>query len=248
MMDGADLIKFQSGVNSRIAQREASKSESGDPKRGWGAYGSDHKKYASWFGLPEQYFEEWVAPKKASGGHVCGLDLMSNTAFLASLNIEGVAIGLAQDAKEVQEAALHNRYLVAGDLLSDRKRIWQEVDRVSAQHNFNHGFDIITLRGLAGLVTLTESPVVHFLVLQEMWQRLATGGMLLTEVPYESNQVLENTTILDFWNSIPGIRVQRVKNGVLIEKNENAPMQLPLNFTPLLSTIKSWRRSIYKDG
>lgn len=237
-------IELQIAANRKMRDKERKSILIGDRCRSWSPvdYGSDHRNYARWFELPEDFFQNKRDYLEKRGIKVTGLDLMSNTAFLDSLRIEGIAIGLTKIELDLTNSRINNRHTVEGDLLGDRKKIWKEVDTIMKQYGFSEGFYFVTLKGVGGLQSLTKNPIIHFLLFSEMYKRLAEGGTLITEIPTikDAHLIYENR-IIDFWNSLLGIKVEIVKNRTLIlEKSQNAPKILPINFTPLKTDIRQW--------
>jgi len=246
MLDKRGQLSYQKELNAIRQAKEAADFKNDAHNKGWGIYGSDNVYYAYTFGLPYDFFKSRVdTTKYATGRMPCGLDVMSNTAFLRSLGIEGIAIGFTKDEAEVRAEEPYNRHLIAGDILADRKKIWTEVDTMMTTYNFINGFDFITLRGAGGLVSLSDNPIVYHVLLQEMWKRLAVGGILVSEVPYVSQNLIKETNIIGYWNLTKGIKADYVSRGISLEKSDGAPMQLPLNFSPLLSTIRDWHKGLF---
>ncbi len=238
------VISEQIRKNAIVADREFR--HSNEPTRSWSLvdYGTDHRNYARWFGLQENYFLAKCESLSLQGRRICGLDLMSNTAFLDSLHIEGVAIGLTRTKTDELIAKMSNRHIVTGDIVGDRKRIWPEVDKLSEEHQFTRGFDVITLKGNGGLPGLSTNPLVHYQLLQELWKREAIGGTLVAEIPdmrKTTLRLLSDKKIIDFWNTQPGVTAQLVDNRTLVlEKSDGAPETLPVNYSPTLSTLIEW--------
>lgn len=231
-------------LNKKLKAQEGGAAKSGIKEKSWGqdGYNSDHTKYARYFGLPENYFLDFVSKKKIQNGIVYGLDVMSNHAFLRSLNIPGIAIGLSATEEEVNNAMLGDIHLLLGDLVGGRKSIWKQLDILLIEMHLR-GFDLITLRGYEGLSFITQNPMFHFQLLQNMWKRLNEGGEIITEIPGNSLTLIKNMDLIVFWKSLKGIKVEELKNhSIKITKEVGAPKELPLNFTPTLSLFKKWFR------
>ena len=177
-----------------------------------------------------------------------GLDLLSGTQTLASLDIGGIAVGLADARSQEQKESDENiRWQLTYDLLHERKLAWRAIRRTMVFHDIP-AFDLITQRGITGFDLVSPDPALHFYHLQQMWSVLAEGGMILTQISSQDSAVLEDHRVYDYWSSLKGVKaVATPWKGLQLFKLEGAPKTLPLNFTPSLRELKEWKLD-YKVG
>lgn len=248
MIEQTDYLALRTMCVRHRARKEECAQQRGDAHRSWNIYGSTHDKYAEWFGLPLDFFTERIDLIRKRGMNPVALDLMANTAFLASLDIAGIAVALTIDEEEPRNSSCQHRQMVSGDLVDDHESIWQQIDEICKANGYKRGFDIVTLRGGSGLRYLTHTPVVHIRILQEMWRRLAKNGTIVTEVPELSRWLLDETNLTHYWNTIPGINTRTLKEGIFIEKSQGAPQRLPLHFSPLPLTKEAWIKGDFEPN
>lgn len=216
-------------------------------ERLWSSYGSDYQNYSNTFGFPPKTLPDFVESVR-SKHNPFGLDLLSGTEMLSSLDIGGIAVGLA-DARSKEQISkdADKRWLITGDLLHERKQVWRSIKQEMALHHIPI-FDLITQRGVMGMDLVSPDPTLHFYHLQQMWSVLAEGGMIITEISAFDSSVLEDQNLYDFWSSVKGVQaVPTPWKGLKLIKLPGYPDRLPLNFKPTKKELREWKHT-YKAG
>jgi hypothetical protein len=209
----------------------------GDPRRNWSIYGSDHKKYADYFGLPQDYFLKLKEEKP----DCIILDLMSDTSFIASLDARGVAIGLTCDPSHNNDKQAE----LAGEIITERKKLLAELDRLLADKFGKPGFDLIVFRPADGYQGLSRNPDVPLFLLKELWKRLGENGQMVLDIPGPTQYPLYNEDLIGFWNKSPGITANNPQQfSLIITKQPGAPKELPLPEKFNLDLIKLYRSKL----
>ena len=223
------------------------KKEKDRKKDAWGIHGSDYRDYQRVFELSGNTLPDFV--KERSKLHqVNGLDLLSSTEMLYSLGIGGIAVGLTDPRTIKQKILDHSkRWIVAGDLLHERKQIWKAIRRQMRLSDIP-SFDLITQRGLHGFDVISADPALHFYHLRQMWSVLPVGGMILTEIGVTDSIILEDHKTYDFWNTFEGIYASPTpRRGLQLFKYQGAPDELPINYTPTLKELRQWKLEYYLE-
>lgn len=209
----------------RKTHEEASKRE--NP---WGVYRSDHVEYCQYFGINPMEIKDFVEKRKLQKSHIYGLDLLSSTSALQSLDIDGLAVGLGdprdQEEKEMDEG---RRSIVTTNLLTEKKRSWKLIEEMMSKMEIS-SFDLILQRGVGGLESI-GGPLRRMYHLQKMWGHLSEDGLMLIEVKDTDLEYLQNHGWIKLWQSTPGIRVRPLSlkcAGLLISKEKDAPDSLPI--------------------
>lgn len=176
--------------------------------------------------------EEILQRKVAEGDKPAILDLMATDSVVSEAVSNGFAFGMAvslgfpksPDAPESVEN-------VNGDLLE--YSTWQEI-RAKLRATGRSFFDVITSRAEGGLDHLTQFPIVHFRMLQEMWSLLSpNNGEMIFQAPVGSfrrsieylNRLREQYPIEISYQSMDSIPAFGYV--VYMKKTENSPKRLP---------------------
>lgn len=98
--------------------------------------------------------KDFVEKRKLQKSHIYGLDLLSSTSALQSLDIDGLAVGLGdprdQEEKEMDEG---RRSIVTTNLLTEKKRSWKLIEEMMSKMEIS-SFDLILQRGVGGLESI----------------------------------------------------------------------------------------------
>ena len=174
--------------------------------------------------------KDFVEKRKLQNTPVYGLDLLSSTTALQSLNVDGIAVGLGdpRDEEEKKEDE-DKRSIVTTNLLTEKKKSWELIEKMMSKMEIT-SFDLILQRGVGGLESI-GGPLRRMYHLQKMWKHLSEGGIILTEVKDTDLEYLQDYGWIKLWQSTPGIKVRPLNlkcAGLLISKGKNAPDSLPI--------------------
>lgn len=204
--------------------------EANKPEAPWGVYRSDYVEYCQYFGINPIEIKDFVEKRKLQNTSVYGLDLLSSTTALQSLDINGIAVGLGdprnEDEKKLDE---DKRSIVTTNLLTEKKKSWKLIEEMMSKMKIE-SFDLILQRGVGGLESI-GGPLRRMYHLQKMWKHLSKGGIILTEVKDTDLEYLQDSGWIKLWQNTPGIRVRPLNlkcAGLLISKEKDAPDSLPI--------------------
>lgn len=215
-------------------------------KKAWGTNDSGVFEYCMHFGLDLTYLDQIVENHISSGTIPFALDLLSNTTAIRDLGIGGIAVGL-KDVRSEQEKEIDSglRFVIETDLFHRRKEVWSLVDQQLNQIG-QSGFHLILQRGIAGLDMIGRGPLRKRYHLENMWERLLPGGLILTQTKVADISRLKSLGIIDFWNDIDGIEIEPLSNGLIIKKLPNYPLELPFpELKNPRAQIRYWTRNLY---
>lgn len=204
--------------------------EASKPNDPWGVYRSDHVEYCQYFGINPMEIKDFIEKRKLQKSHVYGLDLLSSTTALQSLDINGIAVGLGdprdEDEKKLDE---DKRSIVTTNLLTEKKKSWKLIEDMMSKMKIT-SFDLILQRGVGGLESI-GGPLRRIYHLQKMWDHLSEDGLMLIEVKDTDLEYLQDNEWIKLWQATPGIRVRPLSikcAGLLISKGKDAPDSLPI--------------------
>lgn len=215
-------------------------------KNAWGTGDSGAFDYCGYFGLDLTYLDQFTERLKNKDIDPFALDLLSNTTAIRDLRVKGIAVSLT-DVRNKQELIEDKdaREVIETDLLHHRKEVWILVDQ-RLNHLGRRGFHLILQRGIAGLDLIGRGPLRKRYHLENMWERLLPGGLILTQTKVSDIQRLKSLGIIDFWNDLEGIRVEPLSNGLIIKKLPNHPLKLPFpELNNPRAQIRYWARNLY---
>jgi len=152
------------------------------------SWNSDVFEYRCVFGSVFSIWFNDFLDKRRNEGKVYALDLMSTSAMLTGLKIDGgVAVGLGNITNELSEEQMRERNItyIAGNLLKIQP--WNSIKDWLGRNNAD-GFDLITCRAnLSGCHSeyVPRFPSVYYALLDRAWNLLnKNGGVLLVDAPW----------------------------------------------------------------
>ncbi len=169
------------------------------------------------------------------------IDLMSPSGTLLDLftnvsPVKGFGIAVTLDelrAPEVQ--AIDSRMgiqQISGDLL--QSKTWKRLSEALGPRKAN----LILERPLGGMEYVPDHGGFFAVALQRMWNMLATGGMLLLQVPAVINFRQNRVSVEDWVNLLQKNRIEatydEIYSCMCIERASGAPEQLPFTKSVLV--------------
>ncbi|MGB3019841.1 MAG: hypothetical protein WBB58_01325 [Microgenomates group bacterium] len=178
------------------ATREKWSAPSKGRRAGWGIHGSSISEYGRTFQSVNnsarlRVFLHERAKKK---GYTSIIDLMATESVVgeaASLGYDkgvAVSLGFPHDPKWDQKLGPGVIHTINGNIAS--VECWTQI-RGKQVEIASTGFDVVISRPEGGLNPdyIPSDPILYYLMLQNMWQITALGGVMLFQVPYRLAEV-----------------------------------------------------------
>jgi len=210
----------------------------------WGIIGRGPVEYAKSFGLPIEYFTEFVSNRRIKGLNTFGLDLFSTTDFLEKLGIEGIAVGLSDlRSRERRQEDKNKRIQISGDLYKDRKRIWQDITKILRDRSLT-GVDLVTENAVAGFGHVPRYPKFFVWHLEQIWHNLNLNGQIVAKLPWSLVESFYDDEIVTAWQKAGVNATVTDSHTLIIEKTKSSPESIILNSFPL-NLSQPWEKAFY---